>query len=68
MLDALDRVLGRPVPRVIEGRRAGDPPQLVASNLALVETLDWTPRFADIDTIVAHALAWERGLQGETGS
>jgi len=65
VLDSLDRVLGKPVPRVIEGRRAGDPPQLVASNRALVETLDWAPRYADIDTIVSHALAWERSLQGE---
>ena len=68
VLDALDRVLGRPVPRTIEGRRAGDPPQLVASNRALVETLDWLPRHDDIDTIVAHALAWERSLQGGIGS
>ena len=65
VLDALDRVLGKPVPRVVEGRRPGDPPQLVASNRALVETLDWTPRYADIDTIVTHALAWERSLQGD---
>jgi len=65
VLDALDRVLGKPVPRVIEGRRAGDSPQLVASNRALVETLDWVPRYADIDTIVSHALDWERSLQGE---
>ena len=68
VLDALDRVLEREVPRAIEGRRPGDPPQLVASNRALVETLDWTPRYADIDTIVAHALAWERSLKGESGS
>ena len=67
VLDALDRVLGKPVRRVMEGRRAGDPPQLVASNRALVETLDWTPRYADIDTIVTHALAWERSLQGGMG-
>jgi UDP-glucose 4-epimerase len=65
VLDSLDRVLGKPVPRAIEGRRAGDPPQLVASNRALVETLDWAPRYADIDTIVSHALVWERSLQGE---
>ena len=68
VLDALDRVLEREVPRAIEGRRPGDPPQLVASNRALVETLDWTPRYADIDTIVAHALAWERSLKGDSGS
>ncbi len=63
VLDALDKVLGRPVARREMERRAGDPPLLVASNRALVETLDWTPRFADIETIIAHALAWERNLQ-----
>ena len=64
VLDALDRVLGRGIPREMKPRRAGDPPELVASNRRLVETLDWTPRFADIDVIVTHALEWERKLQG----
>ena len=63
VLDALDRVLGMPVPRRVMGRRAGDPPQLVASNHALIETLAWQPRFADIGTIITHALEWERKLQ-----
>jgi UDP-glucose 4-epimerase len=62
VLDALDRVVGTPVPRREMPRRPGDAPALVASNRALVETLEWSPRFADIDTIVAHALEWERLL------
>ncbi len=62
VLDALDRVLGKPVPRREMPRRPGDAPALVASNSALVETLEWSPRFADIDTIVTHALEWERLL------
>ena len=62
VLDAVDRVNGAPVERRMAGRRAGDPPALVAANAALLETLDWRPRYADIDTIVAHALAWERKL------
>ena len=62
VLDAVDRVNGAPVPRVTGPRRAGDPPQLVASNRALTETLDWRAAYADIDTIVGHALAWERTL------
>jgi hypothetical protein len=33
----------------------------------MVETLGWSPRFADIDTIVTHALAWERLLQSRAG-
>ncbi|WP_300973122.1 UDP-glucose 4-epimerase GalE [Sphingomonas sp. LHG3406-1] len=62
MLDALDRVNGAPVPRVMGPRRAGDPPQLVASNRRLVERLGWAPRFADTDTIIQSALDWERRL------
>ena len=62
VLDALDRVVGKPVPRREMPRRPGDPPLLVASNRALIETLEWQPRFADIETILTHALAWERQL------
>lgn len=62
VLDAVDRANGRPVLRVMEGRRAGDPPRLVAGNAKLLETLDWRPKRADIDRIVADALAWERKL------
>jgi UDP-glucose 4-epimerase len=62
VLDAVDRATGRPLTRVMEGRRAGDPPALVAGNRRLLETLDWRPAHADIDGIVADALAWERKL------
>jgi UDP-glucose 4-epimerase len=62
MLDALDKVNGTPVKRVLGTRRAGDPPQLVASNRRLVERLGWTPRFADTETIIRSALEWERRL------
>ena len=67
VLDAVDRVNGSPVPRVMEGRRAGDSPQLVASNARLLDTLDWRPAYADIDVIVGHALAWERKLLEHAG-
>ena len=64
VLDAVDRHTNMPVKRVIEGRRAGDPPELVAGNARLLETLDWRPAYADIDRIVGDALAWERKLAG----
>jgi len=62
VLDAVDRHTNRPVKRVMEGRRAGDPPELVAANARLLATLAWRPKYADIDRIVADALAWERKL------
>ena len=67
VLDALDRELNHPLHREMKGRRAGDPPALVAANQRLVETLEWSPRFADIGTIVKHALEWERQLQRGLG-
>jgi UDP-glucose 4-epimerase len=63
MLDALDEVNGKPVPRVLGPRRAGDPPQLVADNRALVEKLGWVPQRNRIQDIIGDALAWERHLQ-----
>ena len=63
VLDAVDTANGTPIKRVMEGRRAGDPPTLVSANAKILGTLDWTPRFADIDRIVGDALAWERALQ-----
>jgi len=64
VIDAVDRASGSPIERVMEGRRAGDPPELVAGNARLLETLDWRPAYADIDVIVGDALAWERKLPG----
>lgn len=62
VLDAVDRHTNRPLKRVMEGRRAGDPPELVAGNGRLLASLDWRPRHADIDGIVGDALSWERRL------
>jgi len=62
VLAAVDRANGRPLERVMEGRRPGDPPMLVAGNQRMLEMLDWRPAHADIDVIVTHALAWERKL------
>lgn len=62
VLDAVDRASGAPVRRVTEGRRAGDPPELVAGNSRLLKMLDWRPSYADIHVIVGDALNWERKL------
>ena len=48
--------------RRLEPRRAGDPACLVSDNARIMQTLPWEPRFAELDTIVRHALAWEERL------
>ena len=67
VLDAVDQANGTPIKRVMEGRRAGDPPMLISANHRILDTLDWRPRFNDIDRIVGDALAWERTLLERRG-
>lgn len=62
VLDAVDRVTNHTIERRIEGRRAGDPDALVADNSAILAALPWRPQHADLDKIVADAVAWERAL------
>jgi UDP-glucose 4-epimerase len=62
VLDAVDRVTNMQIGRRLEARRAGDPDALVADNGKILETLPWRPKLDALDTIVAHALAWERKL------
>jgi UDP-arabinose 4-epimerase len=56
--DAIETVSGRPLPRRIGPRRAGDPPVLVASNARAKAILGWTPTQSSIDEIVQSAWAW----------
>ncbi|WP_404480171.1 UDP-glucose 4-epimerase GalE [Novosphingobium sp. BL-52-GroH] len=65
VLDAVDRVTNKQIDRRLEGRRAGDPDALISDNSRIKATIPWVPRYADLNTIVEHALAWERKL-GET--
>lgn len=60
VVDAVQRVSGTSF-RVTEGpRRPGDPAIIVADASRAREVLNWTPRYDDLDRIVADALAWER--------
>ncbi|RDC60824.1 UDP-glucose 4-epimerase [Alteripontixanthobacter maritimus] len=62
VLDAVDRQTNTVVQRKYEARRAGDPDSLVADNSRITRELGWKPAHADLDTIVFHALQWERML------
>jgi len=62
VLDAVDRVTNLKLNRQMERRRAGDPGALVSDPSRIRATLPWQPQNADLDTIIAHALQWERRL------
>ena len=67
VLDAVDRVTNMKIERHMEGRRAGDPPALISDNRAIMKRFPWQPRYADLDMIVSHAMAWERKLSAIRG-
>ena len=62
VLNAVARVSGSKLSITESGRRAGDPPQLVAAADRIRKTLGWMPRHQDLDGIVGTALAWEKRL------
>jgi len=62
VLDAVDRVTNGKLDRRMGPRRLGDADSLISDNSLIKATLPWIPRYADLGTIVTHALAWERRL------
>ncbi|HUO81794.1 MAG TPA: UDP-glucose 4-epimerase GalE [Gammaproteobacteria bacterium] len=63
VLEAVQRVNGRPLSIREEPRRAGDPPTLIAHSELIRTTLGWKPKHDDLDFIVRTSLEWERKLQ-----
>lgn len=58
VLDAIGRVVGRPVPWRAGPRREGDPPELVADASRFRRDFGWEPVRSDLETIVQTAWAW----------
>ena len=57
ILEAARRISGRPIPSIIEGRRAGDPGTVAASAKLARELLGWKTQYSDIDTMIS--TSWE---------
>jgi UDP-glucose 4-epimerase len=68
VIEAVKRASGVDFKVENAARREGDPAQIVADVTQIRKTLQWQPRFADLPTIVSHALAWERELMGRRGA
>jgi UDP-glucose 4-epimerase len=62
VIETVKRVSGVDFKVELAGRRAGDPAHIVAAADRARSTLKWQPHFDDLQTIVSHALAWERKL------
>ncbi len=62
VINAVEKASGGPVNKKLVPRRAGDPAAIVAGATRVREILGWHPKYADLDFIVASALAWEKHL------
>ncbi len=60
IISAVERVLGKSVPRYIDSRRPGDPVEAIADARRAAQLLSWKPRITDLDGIIETAAAWER--------
>ncbi|WP_423364012.1 UDP-glucose 4-epimerase GalE [Mycoplasma sp. P36-A1] len=59
IIKATESVIGRKLPYKIESRRSGDPAELIASNVKIVEDLNWIPKYDDINIIIETAYNYE---------
>jgi UDP-glucose 4-epimerase len=62
VIDTVKKVSGVNFRVDLAERRPGDPAQIVAASERIRATLGWQPHYNDLDTIVTHALAWEKKL------
>lgn len=62
VIETVREVTGHPIPAVVQGRRAGDPPVLIASSAKIKEELGWNPTHSDLTTIVSDAWRFSQHL------
>jgi len=62
VVDTVKKVIGRDFEVRLRGRRPGDAVTVVANADRARSDFDWTPRFDDLETIVSHAVEWEKRL------
>ena len=60
IIDTVERLHGSALNVEESPRRAGDPPSLIAVAGKIRDTLNWAPRYDDIETIVQTSLDWEK--------
>jgi UDP-glucose 4-epimerase len=58
VLEAGERVVGRPIPSRDEPRRPGDPPHLVAASDKIRRELGWKARRPQLEAMIADAWEW----------
>jgi UDP-glucose 4-epimerase len=62
VIETARKVTGKPIPTKIEGRRAGDPPNLVADATKAKKLLGWEVAMSDLSTIVRSQWEWRQSI------
>jgi UDP-glucose-4-epimerase GalE len=60
VIEAARRLTGKPIPTKTAGRRAGDPPELVADARKAEKLLGWKPAMSDLESILRSQWEWQR--------
>ena len=60
IIEACQKVTGKEIRTETVGRREGDPAELVADSSLAKQTLNWEPKYTDVERIVATAWAWHQ--------
>lgn len=60
VLRACEEIIGRPIAHEVIKRRPGDLAVLIASPEKIIQDLGWSPRYADIGSIIQTAWKWYR--------
>ncbi|MBP0020322.1 MAG: UDP-glucose 4-epimerase GalE [Cyanobacteria bacterium SBLK] len=65
VIEAAKKVTGKDFTVLKRDRRPGDPPKLVGAGEKAREILGWTPQYAGIEEIIAHAWQWHQKRHGD---
>ena len=63
MLEAARRITGKEIPADMVERRAGDPACLYATSEYARKTLNWVPKYSDVDTLISST--WDAYLKAQ---
>ncbi len=55
IINAVQKVTKKSIPKIVKARRVGDPAQLIANNQKAREILNWEPQYDNIDLIIKTA-------------
>jgi UDP-glucose 4-epimerase len=60
VIETVRKVTGHKIPAEVIPRRPGDPDILVADSSKIRKQLGWTPKYPDLETVIASAWEWHR--------